>query len=60
MKAEEKAKEMMIESTRLGNCYCAKRHCLWLCDIILDEIYQKQEYPRYNYWLDVQNEIEKL
>tara|TARA_R110000796_G_scaffold80918_4_gene178726 strand:- start:47 stop:253 length:207 start_codon:yes stop_codon:yes gene_type:complete len=55
----QKAKEMIKQSTKLGNSYCAKRHCIWLCDIIIDEIYHKQEFPRYDYWQEVKKEIEK-
>ncbi len=58
MKPRQKAKEMIKESTKLGNSYCAKRHCIWLCDIIIDEIYNKQEFPRYDYWQEVKKEIE--
>ena len=59
-KPRQKAKEMIKQSTKLGNSYCAKRHCIWLCDIIIDEIYHNQEILANHYWKEVKNEIEKL
>jgi hypothetical protein len=66
MTPKEKAKELIKESTKLGNSYCAKRHCLWLCDEILEDT---KEYVAtrdlkvnivYNeYWLNIKEEIIK-
>lgn len=64
MEAIKKAKELIEKSTSLGNSYCAKRHCLWMCDEIIKEtklhdltIYQ---HGRTRYWQDVKKEIEKI
>ena len=34
---EKKAAQLLEESTSLGNSYVAKRHCLWLCDNMIQE-----------------------
>ena len=49
------AKEMIEESTKLGNSYCAKRHCIWLCDEIIGSCF----HPKLSYWQEVKREIEK-
>jgi len=55
MTPKQKAKEMIEESTKLGNSYCAKRHCIWLCDEIIGSCF----HPKLSYWQEVKREIEK-
>ena len=58
MEAIKKAKELIDRSTSLGNSYCAKRHCLWLCDKIISEL--KKRNGSIKYWIEVKQELEKL
>jgi len=55
--ARIKAKEMLINSIKLGNSYCAERHCQWLCDEIIKEIDETSvdDYQRYRilFWQEV-------
>jgi len=60
MTPKQKAKEMIEESTKLGNSYCAKRHCIWLCDemlLELEDIEDGYRMDRVEYWQEVKQEI---
>jgi hypothetical protein len=61
MTPKEKALELFKESSRLGNSYCAKRHCIFFIDEIIKSVSMcYSEDNVINYWIEVKQEINKL
>ena len=60
MKPKEKALELIKESTKLGNQYCAKRHCVFFIDEILKEFSEISDKVKFEYWQEVKIELDNM
>jgi hypothetical protein len=60
MKPKAKALELIKQSTKLGNQYCAKRHCIFFIDEILKDFSKISDKVEFEYWKEVKKELENM